>query len=230
MFKHIGMQSFGEIEKLLQLNRVKFFNFVKNEKILDYGGGDGNVWSVAGKQNLLKIDLLEPDEDLVKIAKSRDIYENIYSSDLDIEKSQYSSLTCFNVLEHIEEPKRFLKNFLGYKKIHIVVPNAESFHRQVGLQMGLIENIYELSENDLKVGHKRYYDKETLLSELEILTKKGYSIKKYGTISFKFLDNKSTASFKDLFNDMNKVAEKNKLIGENRFNGAELGVTLEKLN
>ena len=48
MFKHIGMQSFGEIEKLLQLNRVKFFNFVKNEKILDYGGGDGNVWSCSG--------------------------------------------------------------------------------------------------------------------------------------------------------------------------------------
>ena len=104
------------------------------------------------------------------------------------------------------------------------------FIDKLDFKWGLIGNMYELSENDLKVGHKRYYDKETLLSELEILTKKGYSIKKYGTVSFKFLDNKTTASFKDLFNDMSKVAEKNKLIGENCFNGAELGVTLEKLN
>lgn len=39
------MQPVGEVESLLQLNRVKFFKFNYGEKVLDFGGGDGNVWS-----------------------------------------------------------------------------------------------------------------------------------------------------------------------------------------
>lgn len=231
MIKHLGMQPIGPVESLLQINRAKFFEFNYNEKILDFGGGDGNVWSSLYKnEKNLTIDLYEPNKKLEKIAKDKNIYSNYLNSKNDINKSFYDSVTCFGVLEHVENASSILSVLTGFRKIHIVVPNAYSFHRQIGLEKGLIKNIFELNENDLKVGHKKYYDKELLLSDIKYLLDMNYKILKFGTISFKFLDNHNTEKFIDIFNEINIVAKKQKLIGENCFNGAELAISLEKIN
>ena len=41
----------------------------------------------------------------------------------------------------------------------IVVPNARSLHRLIGERAGLIDDLYRLSEHDLAVGHRRYFDR-----------------------------------------------------------------------
>lgn len=223
------MQPVGEVESLLQLNRVKFFKFNYGEKVLDFGGGDGNVWSENLKnEKNLKIDLFEPDKNLINIAKKKGIYENFFESKNQINKSIYDSVTCFGVLEHIKFAENILENLNGHKKIHIVVPNANSFHRQIGVEKGIIKNIYELSENDYKVGHQKYYDKDSLLRDMKYLLQKGYKVKKFGSVSFKFLDNKSSEKILNIFSEINVVAKKLELIGENFFYGAELAISLER--
>ena len=44
--------------------------------------------------------------------------------------------------------------------LFITVPNAKALSRQLALKMELIDDLYSLTENDLKHGHKRVFLKE----------------------------------------------------------------------
>ena len=49
----------------------------------------------------------------------------------------------------------------------IAVPNARSLHRLVGQRAGLLDDLYRLSEHDLALGHRRYFDRERLVALVE---------------------------------------------------------------
>lgn len=81
------------------------------------------------------------------------------------------------VLEHVDDPFGIInlyKNFLSPDgKIFLAVPNSEALNRRLGQIAGILENIETLSENDLKLGHKRYY---TVASLTEEITRAGYKM------------------------------------------------------
>lgn len=70
------------------------------------------------------------------------------------------------VLEHVDDPVAILnwyKSFLSrHGRIWITVPNAKSLNRRLGLEMGMIEDIYDLNETDHVLGHKRNFCLDTL--------------------------------------------------------------------
>lgn len=74
------------------------------------------------------------------------------------------------ILEHVERPSEILKKyarFLSPKgKLYIAVPNAEALNRRVGVEAGLLTDILQLSETDIRFGHKRYYTLNTLRDEI----------------------------------------------------------------
>jgi len=76
------------------------------------------------------------------------------------EKFDYISMGF--VLEHVEDPVLILKRFSRFLKasgvMYIAVPNATSLHRRLGVVAGFLGDIKQLSEDDLKLGHRRYYD------------------------------------------------------------------------
>lgn len=47
------------------------------------------------------------------------------------------------------------------------VPNALSFHRLLGVKLGLLTRPDELSQEDLRIGHRRVYTDDRLTSELQ---------------------------------------------------------------
>jgi hypothetical protein len=49
----------------------------------------------------------------------------------------------------------------------IAVPNARSLHRLVGHRAGLLDDLYRLGEDDLALGHRRYFDKDQLVALVE---------------------------------------------------------------
>jgi len=75
------------------------------------------------------------------------------------------------VLEHVDDPVYILRKFADFLsdkgKIFVAVPNAEVLNRRLGKLMGLIEDIAKPSENDLLLGHRRYYTITTLHRDLE---------------------------------------------------------------
>jgi SAM-dependent methyltransferase len=70
------------------------------------------------------------------------------------------------VLEHVDNPLLVAKRYAGFLKpggsLFIAVPNACSLHRRVGVEAGLLSDIYNLSEQDRGFGHKRYFDCQSL--------------------------------------------------------------------
>jgi 2-polyprenyl-3-methyl-5-hydroxy-6-metoxy-1,4-benzoquinol methylase len=70
------------------------------------------------------------------------------------------------VLEHVDDPDLILKRYRQFLKpggkMYVAVPNAKSMNRRMGLELGLIDDIYSLNANDLALGHKRQFCLDTL--------------------------------------------------------------------
>ncbi|MDN5753071.1 MAG: methyltransferase domain-containing protein [Nitrosospira sp.] len=70
------------------------------------------------------------------------------------------------ILEHVDNPALVLDRLHQFLapggRIFIAVPNARSLHRLLGHMAGLLEDMYVLSQWDLALGHKRYFDLEML--------------------------------------------------------------------
>lgn len=70
------------------------------------------------------------------------------------------------VLEHVDDPGSFLNRYKEFLKpggrLWIAVPNAKSLNRRLGLEMGMIESIYDLNATDQLLGHKRNFCLDSL--------------------------------------------------------------------
>jgi len=84
--------------------------------------------------------------------------------------ASYDLIVMAYVLEHVADPRALMRQARKWLApggaIHVVVPNAESLHRQVGMSMGLLHRLDELCESDLAIGHRRVYTWERLAEEI----------------------------------------------------------------
>ena len=75
------------------------------------------------------------------------------------------------VLEHVDDPTLLVRNFSRFLapggSIFIAVPNAESLHRRIGHEAGLLQDLQALSEADLDFGHQRYFTRDSLCELVE---------------------------------------------------------------
>lgn len=119
-----------------------------------------------------------------------------YFENFETEK-RYNNIVMGFILEHVKDPDLILKKYkklLTKKgKIFIAVPNAESLHRQIGFHAGYMDDIKSLSDSDLLLGHRRYYDKQELLNlatkhQLKVLSIEGIFFKPLTTSQLQSLE------------------------------------------
>ena len=83
---------------------------------------------------------------------------------------KYDAIFACYILEHVADVKVIYaiaqKNLAENGFLFIIVPNAKAFSRQLALRMNLIDSLYDLTENDLKHGHRRCYDLPLLRQEI----------------------------------------------------------------
>lgn len=81
------------------------------------------------------------------------------------------------ILEHVEDPDLILSRYRRFLKpggkMYVAVPNAKSLNRRLGLELGLIDDIYSLNANDIALGHVRQYCRDTLTAAVRLA---GYRI------------------------------------------------------
>ena len=81
------------------------------------------------------------------------------------------------VLEHVDDPGLILRRFRAFLKpagiLFAAVPNARSLHRLLGHSAGLLTDLYALSQYDRELGHKRYFDNDSISRLVE---DSGYAI------------------------------------------------------
>jgi hypothetical protein len=84
--------------------------------------------------------------------------------------TQFSDIILFETLEHYAEPASLLERCSRWLesngRIHICVPNGNSLHRQVAVEMGLQQSPFDLNENDVAQGHLRNYSLRSLQDDI----------------------------------------------------------------
>jgi 2-polyprenyl-3-methyl-5-hydroxy-6-metoxy-1,4-benzoquinol methylase len=85
---------------------------------------------------------------------------------------RFDEVVAASILEHLDDPIAFLRRAAESwlkpgGQLHIIVPNAGSLNRRIGLAMGLLPDLHHLHERDHQLGHRRVYDVELLQAHIE---------------------------------------------------------------
>lgn len=110
---------------------------------------------------------------------------------------QFDVIVMGFILEHVDDPLLIIQRFKNFLKpggaLFLAVPNAAVLNRQLGHMAGLLSDLSELSENDLLLGHKRYYTVQTLA---DVITQAGCKIDKLEGIYLKPFTTRQMISLK----------------------------------
>lgn len=86
-------------------------------------------------------------------------------------KERFDLIVMGFILEHVDDPQliieRFSRLLTRQGRMFIAVPNAEVMNRRLGQLAGMLPDIEALSENDLLLGHKRYFTAASLTAAVE---------------------------------------------------------------
>lgn len=89
----------------------------------------------------------------------------------------YDAVEMGFILEHVDDPAVVLEyvrtKMATDSVLFAAVPNALALHRRLGQAAGLLRDPYALSEYDLQLGHKRYFDLDSFKA---IIQDHGYTI------------------------------------------------------
>jgi 2-polyprenyl-3-methyl-5-hydroxy-6-metoxy-1,4-benzoquinol methylase len=176
---------------------LNFLNRNPHKNILEIGGGlDPLCYHIKDFNNYVIIEPVHQFADKISdFAKHSDsirvipkFFEDCYQELTDF---PFDCIIASGVLHHIKEPLLFLRNvrIICNENTHfyISVPNAYSLHRLCALEIGIIQDIHELSTTNQNMQVQNIFDKFTLL---HILDTSGFSIMECGTFFVKPFNNK----------------------------------------
>ena len=187
----------GFYKTLVSLGFETILPFFRGKTLLEIGPADGAMTELLVK-HFSRITLLEPSMRYTTMLKSRFPHAVITQGFIEsfIPKETYDTIVMAHVLEHVSNPMSALGNLKKAmnksSRLIIIVPNADSLHRYLGVAMELLPKRTALNAYDKKLGHKRVYTK-TLLTEH--IHKSGLKIIHTGGIFIKPLSNDQMKSW-----------------------------------
>lgn len=167
-----------------------FAPFLNGGSGLELGCSDGYMSELLAA-HLGRLDVVDGCGQFLARAKARGIssarFFHTLFEDFTPDCSYDAVFACF-ILEHVADVQSVLKTARRALKssglLFAVVPNARALSRQLARQMGLIRELTELTENDLRHGHRRVYDRVTFNRDLDLA---GFQIVAQGGILLKLL-------------------------------------------
>lgn len=187
-------------ENLYREKRERLYRFLSNyyvgDNALELGCGDGESTKNI-LNNFKNLDVVDGSKEQLK--KIKLMFKNIeiihsYFEEFNPSK-KYNTIFMTHILEHLDSPEEILINAYKYLDdkgvVLISVPNALSFHRLIGVKMGMIETPYSLNEQDKLLGHRRVYDKKSME---KLISKTPFKIKKFAGLMLKPISNRQIES------------------------------------
>ena len=203
-------------------------------KIMDYGCGDGSLWNGSEtfiKESGVTLEGFDIDENQISPASKTGLYNVLTSNVNEVYPPGYSAMLVYGVLEHVEQDCQFLASLAGSEMIIVTVPNANSFHRMVGMDMGMIAHLSELTPGDIEIGHKQVFSYgyfSIIIFEMARVFE--YEVIEIGTHGFKAVSSAQMETWSDeLIEAQRVVAEDCGLIGAGEMYGAECYAVLRKM-
>jgi|APSaa5957512535_1039671.scaffolds.fasta_scaffold10266_5 SAM-dependent methyltransferase len=123
--------------------------------------------------------ILEPVKRFCEIAESdsqNDSSVTIFNCTLEngitvVNTFDFDLIVASSVLHEVPAPDQFLQSIYQVSDlgthVYIDVPNVESFHRLLGLQSGLIDELDQFSELENRFGRKSHFTKSSLIESVE---------------------------------------------------------------
>jgi trans-aconitate methyltransferase len=162
-------------------------------RVLELGYGEGTVSAETFTQFSTDRHIVEGAKDLAAQATLElgDLVQvhNCLFSEFQPE-TKFDLVLATNVFEHVEDTFALFNSIKEWLEVDgkciITVPNSESFHRKIAVEMGLQESTKTLSDRDKIVGHLRVYDLAQISDEIR---RNGFKITKIEGMVLKFLSN-----------------------------------------
>lgn len=165
------------------------------KSILEIGCGVNPLFNFYTDFELLTI--LEPtqlfyDRAVEEISKknlgsSVEVFNNYFEDAVaSVDSTTYDLIIISALLHEIPDLDSFFKRLKQLVKpgttVHIDVPNANSFHRLLAVEMGLIKSQKEMSGNNIQLQQNRVFDIESLE---KLVTDHGFEITEKGSYFIK---------------------------------------------
>lgn len=101
-------------------------------------------------------------------------------------KQPFDFILLSSLLHEVKNPKEILEIIYGISNENTVttinVPNANSFHRLLALEMGIIDSVYAASENQSKYQQNKIFDMQSLI---KMVTDVGFHVLESGSYFIK---------------------------------------------
>ncbi|MCX6791671.1 MAG: class I SAM-dependent methyltransferase [Candidatus Gottesmanbacteria bacterium] len=143
-------------------------------RVLDLGCADGESTAILANyfKHVVAIDgshvALERLKKYVRDPNIRIINGLFEQVSLD---DQFDTIFVGHTLEHVEHPvvilNKYAKNLAPHGRMIITVPNALSIHRLAAVSMGILKSPYEVTKQDISLGHRRVYDRTILHHDIK---------------------------------------------------------------
>lgn len=167
---------------------------IEGNNVLLLGLGDGYI----ALNSFLKFNLfvIEGSQALIEKYKNTGpviihaLFEEFHS------KLKFDCILGTHILEHVDDPitlLRLTRSWLKPKGQAIfTVPNADSLHRRIGVELGMLKKRDGLGALDIAIGHRRIYTLQKLNNDL---LKAGYEIEDMQGYFLKILSHKQIADW-----------------------------------
>ncbi|MFW9942189.1 MAG: class I SAM-dependent methyltransferase [Candidatus Thorarchaeota archaeon] len=173
---------------------------MKKGSILELGLGHGYTTKTFSK-NTNRYLIIEGSIEVINKFKKNNSLSNIeiqhcYFEDFQ-SNEKFDNIIMGFILEHVDDPDFIIDRYKTFLKsdgkLFITVPNSESLNRRVGYEAKLLQDLEYLSDADLLLGHKRYYNLNKLTDmaakhNLKIISKEGIFLKSITTDQIKKLN------------------------------------------
>lgn len=156
-----------------ELQTLKSLQLGVGESLLDIGCGIGQFTPLFCRK-FKQVVGLDPDERCLKVARlgnQKPTYVQGYGETFKFTQ-KFDTINMTNLLEHVDNPVKLLKNCKKHLnkggRIIAQVPNANSITRRLGVIMGVIDSIKNISDREINVyGHQRVYTIKSLVKDFE---------------------------------------------------------------
>jgi ubiquinone/menaquinone biosynthesis C-methylase UbiE len=180
-------------EKAMRFERMivnHLLKWVKGPRVLEMGFGD-DLWTALLIKKFRQSFIIDASSHLLDKAKTKYGKKviGIHSLFEDYEpEKKYDTVIASYILEHVLNPVEILKKAHSWVnkngKIILVVPSANSYHRQLAVAMGMQKRPDELGASDKKIEHRRVYTMSKFRKDIE---RSGLTIIKEQGLFLKFL-------------------------------------------
>jgi 2-polyprenyl-3-methyl-5-hydroxy-6-metoxy-1,4-benzoquinol methylase len=142
---------------------------------LEFGCSDGYLTEQYARI-IAQLDVVDASENFIREARKRALPNVNFFCSLFEEfetNTKYDYIFASFILEHVIDPLQILSIMKRLLKpdglIFVIVPNARALSRQLALHMNIISDLKNLTENDLRYGHRRVYDRVAINKDLASL-------------------------------------------------------------